>query len=149
MNLAQPRNTEADDNDRDGIETTYTIAELAAEFAVTPRSIRFYEDKELIQPHREGTARIYNRRDRGRLILILRGKRLGFSLAEIKEVLDLYDHSDDRIEQLKLTLKRSRERLDILAQQRRDIDSTTAELEDVCRQLEKSLADKGVQLDDI
>jgi DNA-binding transcriptional MerR regulator len=133
----------------DDVDATFTITELAEEFSITARSIRFYEDKGLIQPKRSGTARIYNRRDRGRLILILRGKRLGFSLAEIQEMLDLYDHSDDRVEQLKTMLLRSRERLDALAQQRRDIDNTTAELEDACRQIEATLADKGVPLDDI
>ena len=72
-------------------EPLFTVGELAAELEVTPRALRFYEDRGLIQPRRAGQNRIYTRRDRARLILILRGKRLGFSLAEIKEWLDLYD----------------------------------------------------------
>ena len=73
---------------------TFTITDLAGEFKITPRTIRFYEDKHLLQPSRQGLSRVYSRRDRARLQLILRGKRLGFSLAEIKEMLDLYDLGD-------------------------------------------------------
>ncbi len=127
---------------------TFTIAELAREFGVTPRSIRFYEDKDLLRPARDGLNRIYNRRDRARLVLILRGKRLGFSLAEIKEMLDLYKLDDDRVEQLKYTLTRCRERLATLAQQRQDIENATTELNDICRQIEGTLTAKGVTVDE-
>jgi len=149
MNLARPNASAAASTMAEDANDTFTITELAEEFSITSRSIRFYEDKGLVHPQRNGTARVYNRRDRGRLILILRGKRLGFSLAEIQEMLDLYDHSDDRVEQLKTMLRRSRERLDALAQQRRDIDNTTAELQDACRQIEATLAEKGVPLKDV
>lgn len=109
-------------------EKTFTITDLAHEFKVTPRAIRFYEDKGLLHPGRQGMMRVYNRRDRARLLLILRGKRLGFSLAEIREMIDLYDVGDGRIEQMKLTLKRSQERLAALEQQRRDIEAAVSEL---------------------
>jgi DNA-binding transcriptional MerR regulator len=101
---------------------TFTITDLAGEFNVTPRAIRFYEDKKLLRPVRQGLNRVYSRRDRARLMLILRGKRLGFSLSEIREMLDLYDLGDGQVEQLRMTLKRSRERLTVLESQRRDIN---------------------------
>lgn len=112
--------------------TTFTITQLAHEFKVTSRAIRFYEDKGLLKPRRQGLQRIYSRRDRARLSLILRGKRLGFSLAAIREMLDLYDLGDGQVQQLQVTLKRSRERLAILEGQRRDIDEAIAELKDSC-----------------
>lgn len=121
---------------------TFTITELAEEFGITTRAIRFYEDKDLLHPQRQGLNRIYRRRDRARLQLVLRGKRLGFSLADIKEMIDLYDQGDGRREQLKVTLAKSRERLDALRQQRRDVDEAIAELEDGCRQLEQHLGSK-------
>lgn len=109
-------------------EKTYTITDLSHEFKVTARAIRFYEDKGLLHPSRQGMMRVYNRRDRARLMLILRGKRLGFSLSEIREMIDLYDLGDGQVEQMKLTLKRSRERLNALEQQRRDIETAIAQL---------------------
>ncbi|HEX6957621.1 MAG TPA: MerR family DNA-binding transcriptional regulator [Ferrovibrio sp.] len=109
-------------------EKTYTITDLSHEFKVTARAIRFYEDKGLLHPSRQGMMRVYNRRDRARLMLILRGKRLGFSLAEIREMIDLYDLGDGQVEQMKLTLRRSRERLNVLEQQRRDIETAIAQL---------------------
>ena len=85
-------------------EKLYSVAELAKELGITTRTLRFYEDRGLITPQRAGTARIYSRRDRGRMIIILRGKRLGFSLREIKEYLNLYDHDRTHTEQLPITL---------------------------------------------
>jgi DNA-binding transcriptional MerR regulator len=123
---------------------TYTITDLAEEFRVTPRTIRFYEDKELLHPERQGLNRVYGRRDRVRLQLILRGKRLGFSLAAIKEMLDLYDRGDGQVEQLRVTMKRSQERLAELERQRRDIIDAIKELKDGIQHLEKALAAKGV-----
>ena len=123
---------------------TFTITDLAGEFKITPRTIRFYEDKNLLQPSRQGLSRVYSRRDRARLQLILRGKRLGFSLAEIKEMLDLYDLGDGQIEQLRVTLKRSRQRLAELVLQRRDINEAIRELKDGIDALERGLAAKGV-----
>ncbi len=114
---------------------TYTISELAHEFGVTARTIRFYEDKNLLQPERNGLARIYGRRDRGRLKLILRGKRLGFSLSDIGEMLDLYDPHGEGREQLKVMLEKSKQRLAVLEQQRRDIDEVIEELQDNCDQI--------------
>ena len=108
---------------------SFTITDLALAFNVTPRAIRFYEDQGLISPQRQGQNRIYSRRDRGRLAWILRGKRVGFSLAEIREMLDLYDAGDGRTKQRLVTIDRCRERIDALAEQRADIDDMIDELE--------------------
>ncbi|MFN4163374.1 MAG: MerR family transcriptional regulator [Ferrovibrio sp.] len=120
-------------------EKTYTITDLAHEFKVTARAIRFYEDKGLLHPSRQGMMRVYTKRDRARLQLILRGKRLGFSLAEIREMIDLYDLGDGQLEQLRLTLKRSRDRLGALEQQRRDIEAAVLELKHDIRTMEEFL----------
>lgn len=125
----------------------YSITALAEEFSVTPRAIRFYEDKGLLQPQRVGLNRIYSRRDRARLKLILRGKRLGFSLTDIREMLDLYDLGDGQVEQLRVTLRKSRERLAALERQRRDLDEAIAELRGACRHIEATLREKGARVD--
>jgi DNA-binding transcriptional MerR regulator len=121
---------------------TFTITELAEEFGITPRAIRFYEDRGLLSPTREGQNRVYAPRDRVRLGLILRGKRLGFRLDEIGEMLDLYDLGDGQVEQLRVTLERSRGRLATLRRQREDIDQAIAELEEACGTLETMLETK-------
>jgi len=108
---------------------TYSIGEMCESYGVTPRALRFYEDEELIAPLRRGTTRLYTDRDRGRLILILRGKRVGFSLAEIREMLDLYDIGDHQQTQCRVTMQRCEERIATLRRQREDIDTTVAELE--------------------
>lgn len=107
---------------------SYTITDLALTFNVTPRAIRFYEDQGLISPQRLGQNRIYSRRDRARLAWILRGKRVGFSLAEIREMIDLYDAGDGRARQRALTIERCRDRIEALTEQRVDIDDMIDEL---------------------
>lgn len=106
----------------------FSIGDLAGEFAVSPRAIRFYEDHGLLAPQRIGGNRIYGSRDRARLKLILRGKRLGFSLSDIKEMLDLYDVDDDHLEQLRVTLVKGRARIAELEQQLHELTLTLQEL---------------------
>ena len=107
----------------------YSIGELCDEFEVTARALRFYEDEALIAPERRGTQRLYTDRDRARLAWILRGKRVGLSLAEIKELLDLYDIGDGRRTQRLKTVETCQARVDSLKRQRIDIDATIKELE--------------------
>jgi len=108
---------------------TYGIGDLAREFDVTTRTIRFYEDKDLIAPARQGQRRVYSGRDRVRLKLIMRGKRLGFSLEEVREMIDLYDEDKTEVAQFKHFLKKIEERQGTLAQQREDISAILDELE--------------------
>jgi DNA-binding transcriptional MerR regulator len=107
---------------------TFSISDLCAEFGVTPRALRFYEDEGLIAPERRGMQRIYSHRDRARLAWILRGKRVGFSLAEIKEMIDLYDVGDGRRIQRQVTLDRCLDRIRLLENQKQDIDAHIVEL---------------------
>nr|WP_294849902.1 MerR family DNA-binding transcriptional regulator [uncultured Sphingomonas sp.] len=106
----------------------YSIGEMCDEFDVTARALRFYEDEALIHPERRGTQRLYSERDRARLAWILRGKRVGFSLTDIKELLDLYDLGDGRETQRVKTLERCQSQVERLQRQRVDIDATIAEL---------------------
>lgn len=115
---------------------TWTIAEVAADFEITHRTVRHYEDLGLLSPERRGTQRIYHRRDRTRLNLILRGKRLGFPLEEIRTIIDLYDAPRGRSSQLEYVLDQIDERRVDLEQRRRDLDESLAELttfEERCR----------------
>lgn len=119
-------------NDPVALETqTWSIAELAAEYDVTLRTIRFYEDRGLLTPERRGTARVYHPRDRVRLGLILRGKRLGFSLDEIATIVDMYDAEPGEEGQLVYLLNQIGTRRAELEQRRRDIDETLRELAEV------------------
>ena len=112
-----------------GKEITYSISELAHEFDVTPRTIRYYEDEGLLTPQREGQTRIYSHRDKIRLKLTLRGKRLGFSLAEIRELFDMYDTDKSSKTQLHSMIQLIDEKRDALRQQLEDIQMVMAELE--------------------
>jgi len=109
----------------------YSISDLAREFQVTTRTIRHYEDSALLNPEREGRNRIYNARDRVRLNLIVRGKRLGFSLKEIKEMLDLYDAPQGEVGQLQHFIEKMRTRREELLRQRFDVNQVIEELENL------------------
>jgi len=122
---------------------SFSITELAEEFGVTSRTIRFYEDKGLINPAREGTTRVYSRKDRGRLKIILRGRRLGFSLQDIKKMLDMYSPESGAKDQLTFTLQKCEEQLAKLNIQRADINEAISELEDGIRQLKDYLSTGG------
>jgi len=118
---------------------TYTIRQLTKEFSVTARTLRFYEDEGLIAPERRGQTRIYSTRDRARIILILRGRRVGFSLAEIREILDLYRLHDGGVSQLTHTRKKFTERIEALERQKIDIDESL-------KQLRQGVADIDIRL---
>jgi DNA-binding transcriptional MerR regulator len=120
-----------------------SIQDVATELGVTTRTIRFYEDKGLLDPPRVGTMRVYSRREVGRLQLILRGKRLGFSLRDIKEFLDLYDTDDMHLEQTRRLLARVGDRIDGLEKQRQALDQTLDELRDIAHQCRDRIAEAG------
>ncbi|HYH39033.1 MAG TPA: MerR family DNA-binding transcriptional regulator [Azospirillum sp.] len=124
--------------DSDG-QRTYTIGELADEFGLTLRTIRHYEDEGLLAPARDGMSRVYGHRDRARLVLICRGKRLGFSLAEIKEFLTLYDDSDGQVRQMQHLQALTRRRVSALERQLADVQQTLAELYRVDAQITEHL----------
>jgi DNA-binding transcriptional MerR regulator len=120
--------------------STYTISDLAREFGVTTRTIRHYEDQGLLCPARQGVSRIFSARDRVRLKLALRGKRLGFSLNEIKELFDLYDVSQDERQQLEVFLEKLEKRKALLDRQREDIEVMRTELDFFAAQCRRLLA---------
>jgi len=119
-------------NERD----QYSISDLSAEFGITARALRFYEDEGLIAPSRNGLSRIYSKRDRARLAWIMRAKNVGFSLGEIREMIDLYDLDDGRMEQRRVTMQRCREKIAKLSQQKADIESSIKELKAFIAQVE-------------
>jgi DNA-binding transcriptional MerR regulator len=123
-------------------QSSFTIADLASAFDITPRAIRFYEAEGLITPERRGQSRIFSKRDVARLAWVLRGKRVGFSLSEIKELLDLYDVGDGRLTQREKTLQKCRAQLASLEAQRQDLDQVIDELNDFCRAIENMVLPK-------
>ena len=120
----------------------FTIGELAREFDVTPRTIRFYEDQGLLAPRREGQRRIYEQRDRTRLKLTLRGKRLGLSLSEIRELIDMYEPGRDDRPQLERFLSLLESHRTMLEQQRADLESQLAEIEVFEKRIRKRLGER-------
>ena len=122
-------------------QRTYTIRQLCLEFKCTPRALRFYEDKGLLNPARDGMNRVYSYKDRGRLVLILRGKRVGLSLSEIGEILDLYEADDSGVAQAAKSLRKFQERIVALEQQKKDIDDAIAQLQSGVSAMEQRLSD--------
>jgi DNA-binding transcriptional MerR regulator len=127
------------------MSATHTITELAKEFDITTRTIRHYEDEGLLSPRREGQNRLFSQRDRVRLKLALRGKRLGFTLAEIRELFDLYDLARDEKRQLEQFLAKLEKRRTSLEQQREDIEVMLNEITFFESQCRKLLADNASQ----
>ena len=127
----------------DPTQEQFSISELSQEFDVTTRAIRFYEDEGLLEPQRQGRQRVYSGRDRVRLKLILRGKRLGFSLSEIGEIIDMYDSEPGEVGQLQYFIEKISVRRKTLRQQRDDIDVTLKELDSIEKQCRKSITRPG------
>jgi DNA-binding transcriptional MerR regulator len=126
----------------------YTITELADEAGVTPRAIRFYEAKGLLAPQRVGANRVYDKRDRARLLIILRGKRLGFSLALIQKYLDLYDADPAQKGQLAHLLRGARQRIGELESQRQDLEVTLEELREIEQLTLDAMRKRGIAIPD-
>jgi DNA-binding transcriptional MerR regulator len=117
--------------------TTFAISDLAREFGITPRTIRFWEDQGILAPERDGSKRVFTRRDRARLKMALRGKRLGLSLAEIKDLIGMYSNTEDETPQLQECLRVMSKRREALELQREDIEAMLAEIkqfESMCQE---------------
>lgn len=127
------------------MEKIYSVTELARDLGVTPRTIRFYEDQGLISPQRAGNTRVYTHRDRARMILILRGKQLGFSLRDIKEYLDLYVVDAGKTEQIQHLVRKARERITQLEAQLTAVKTTLTELREIERVSLETLASRGIK----
>jgi len=132
-------------DERPSRERTYSITELCREFNVTPRTLRFYEQKGLLSPARRGWTRLFSYRDRARLQLILRGKRVGFALEEIKEMLDLYNLRDGQVTQLKVASVKMRERLEALRKQRVELEEAIGDLERTCEIVDGMLRERQIE----
>lgn len=124
--------------------TEFSIGDLSREFDLTTRAIRFYEDQGLLAPRRQGQSRIYSPRDRVRLMLILRGKRLGFSIRDIKDMLEMYDAPEGEVGQLRYFMDRMRERRRDLERQRVDIEQVLGELDALEARCQHILAAQSV-----
>jgi DNA-binding transcriptional MerR regulator len=128
----------------------FTIRDLTKEFTVSARTLRFYEEKGLLEPTRRGEQRLYSRRDRARLAYVLAGKQVGFSLEEVREMLDLYDLydlGDGQVTQLKVALAKFDERIERLEKQKTDIDRVVAELTRASDAMKQKLAARGQAID--
>lgn len=121
----------------------FAIADLAREFGISTRAIRFYETKGLLTPERVGSTRVFRRRDRARLILILRGKRLGFSLRDISDYLSLYEADRTQHAQVRLLIEKVDQRMDLLEQQLADLQTTIGELREIKKLATERLAQAG------
>src|SRR5437867_2936106 len=143
--LHMPPSRRAAAPDNSARSTTYSISDLAREFALTTRAIRFYEDSGLVAPRRNGRARIYGERERVRIKLILRGKRLGLALAEIRELLDLYEVAHNERAQLSKFLTMLADRRARLLQQKEDIDAVLAEIDGIERECRRRWKDEAPQ----
>ena len=120
---------------------TYSIRQLCREFGATARALRFYEDKGLLTPTRKGQTRVYTARDRARLKLIMRGRRIGFTLQEIQEMMDLYDRKEHNVHQMAIALPRHRARVEALKQQLEDIQGAIEPAAAACTWMERTLAE--------
>jgi DNA-binding transcriptional MerR regulator len=125
----------------------FTIRDLSKEFGVSARTLRFYEEKGLLDPARRGEQRLYSRRDRARLAYVLAGKSVGFSLEEVREMLDLYDLGDGQVTQLKVALGKFAERIERLERQKADIDRVVAELTRASDAMKAKLVARGISVD--
>ena len=131
-----------DDVVSDGQEEYTRIGDMAKTFGVTLRTLRFYEDKGLISPKRDGSTRLYTRRDKARLKLILLGRKVGFSLRDVKQMIDLYDPNGSNTKQLRLTMEKSERQLTRLQKQRVAIDEAISELSDLMTAVRAQLAER-------